>query len=266
MTRFAVSKDGTKLAYDVVGQGPPLVYVMGAMGTRKIAFSPPMRDELAKSFTLYFYDRRGRGESGDNAPQRSFNVEREIEDLRAMVDVAGGDPLVVGSSSGAALALLAAAQGVPMRRLAAHEPPYAVGEHAATFDREYAPKVTRLVVEGRNDDAVKLFMRTVGVPAFMLWAMRLMPFWKDAVAAAPSLPYDANVMGDFAMPEKRLRAIRAPTVVIVGGSTPPRLRAAADATAKALGCREVVAPKQNHGIKPAAMRAALLDAFGPQAP
>src|SRR5581483_9453431 len=99
--------------------------------------------------------------------------------------LAGGNPFVCGTSSGAALALEAAAAGVPMRMLAAHEPPYAVGEDAASFDREYEAKVTKLIAEGRRDDAVKLFMRTCGVPAPMLWVMRLMPFWKDAVAAAP---------------------------------------------------------------------------------
>src|SRR5438067_4335514 len=119
-TTYAISKDGTKIAYDVSGQGPPLVFVMGAMGTRTIAFSKTMREELAKSFTLYFYDRRGRGETGDNSPTK-YVVEREIEDLRAMCEAAGGSPFVCGTSSGAALALLAAASGVPMRKLAAHE-------------------------------------------------------------------------------------------------------------------------------------------------
>ncbi|MEA3201465.1 MAG: hypothetical protein QOE90_2893 [Thermoplasmata archaeon] len=258
-TQHVASKDGTKIAYETAGQGPPLVFVMGAMGTRRIAFSKAMRDELAKSFTLYFYDRRGRGETGDASPTK-YVVEREIEDLRAVCEAAGGNPFVCGTSSGAALALLAAAAGVPMRKLAAHEPPYAVGAEAATFDRDYQTNVTKLVAEGRNDDAVKYFMRTVGVPGFMLWAMRFMPFWKDAVAAAPSLPYDAAVMGSFDMPEKRLREIRVPTVVLVGGSTPKRLRAAADAAAQVIpGATERVIPKQNHGIKPEALRAVLAE-------
>jgi len=261
-TQYVTSKDGTKIAYEVVGQGPPLVFVMGAMGTRRIAFSKAMREELAKSFTLHFYDRRGRGETGDASPT-PYLVEREIEDLRAVCEAAGGSPFVCGTSSGAALALLAAASGVPMRMLAAHEPPYAVGEHAATFDRGYQANVTKLVAEGKREEAVKYFMRTVGVPGFMLWAMRFMPFWKDAVAAAPSLPYDAAVMGSFDMPEKRLREIRVPTVVLVGGSTAPRLRAAADAVAKVVpGATERVIPKQNHGVKPAALRPVLVECFG----
>jgi pimeloyl-ACP methyl ester carboxylesterase len=259
MTQHAISKDGTSLAYEVVGQGPPLVYVMGALGTRAIAFSTAMREELAKSFTLYFYDRRGRGES--DAKSAGDPVAREVEDLRTMCEVAGGSPIVCGSSSGAALALEAVAAGVPMGLLVAHEPPYAVGEHAASFDRSYQANVTRLVAEGKNGEAVKYFMRTVGVPGPMVWLMRFMPFWKDAVAAAPSLPYDAAIMGDFSLPEKRLREIRTPTIVLVGGSTAPRLRAAADAVAKVVpGAREVVVPKQNHGIKPAALRQALVDA------
>lgn len=285
--RSVESKDGTRLAYEVAGAGPPLVYVMGATGTRKISFMTAIRNELQKSFTLYFYDRRGRGETGDaqaeaarpgpdgprssRASSTKYVPEREIDDLRALCEQAARDtgvaPYVCGSSSGAALALLAAASGVPMRALVAHEPPYAVGEHAASFDRDYQKNVTRLVADGKDEEALKYFMRIVGVPSFMVFFMRFMPFWKDAVAAAPSLPYDAAVLGDFAMPEKLLREIKVPTVVLVGGSTPALLRAASDAVAGVVpGAREVVVPKQNHGIKPAALRAALVDAFAQAAP
>lgn len=258
-TQFVTSKDGTKLAYEKVGQGPPLVYVMGAMGTRGISFSKPMRDELSKSFTLYWYDRRGRGESEAGGP--GYVVEREIEDLRAMCELAGGHPIVCGTSSGAALALTAAAAGVPMRLLVAHEPPYAVGADAASFDRSYPTNVTRMVAEGRNDEAVKYFMRTVGVPGAMIWMMRFMPIWKQLVAAAPSLPYDAAVLGDFTLPEPTLRTIRVPTLVLAGGSTPPRLRTAADAVANTVpGARIRILPKQNHAVKPSALRAAVEEA------
>jgi pimeloyl-ACP methyl ester carboxylesterase len=254
-TRVVTSKDGTRIAYEVLGQGPPLVFVAGALGSRSISFARKMRAELAQSFTVYDYDRRGRGESGDTQP---YSVAREIEDLAAVVELAGGAPLVCGTSSGAALALEAAAAGIPMRLLVAHEPPYAVGEAAASFDRDYTKNVTRLVAEGRREEAVKYFMRTVGVPGFFVWLMRFMSFWKDAVAAAHTLPYDAAVINDFDLPEARLSAIRVPTVVLVGGSTPPRLRTAADAVARVVpGAIERVVPKQNHGIKPAALRRAL---------
>jgi pimeloyl-ACP methyl ester carboxylesterase len=259
VTQTVSSKDGTRLAYEVVGQGPPLIFVPGALGSRRIVFAKKMRAGLSKSFTLYDYDRRGRGESGDTKP---YAVDREIEDLRAIVDAAGGSPFVCGTSSGAALALEAAAAGVPMRALAAHEPPYAVGEFVQSFDPAYEDKVRKLIEAGNRQGAVRLFMRTVGVPGPLVWLMRFAPFWKDAVDAAPTLPYDAAVMNRFQMPEARLRSIRLPTTVLVGGSTAARLRAAADAVAKVVpNATEKVIPKQNHGINPEALRAALVEVF-----
>lgn len=253
------SKDGTKIAYEKLGQGPPLVLVWGALGARDSPFTKAMREELAKSFTVYDYDRRGRGGSGDAKP---FSVQKEIDDLRAVCEGAGGSPFVWATSSGAALALEAAAAGVPMRTLAAHEPPYMVGEHAAKFDRGYERNVTPLVEEGKRSEAVAYFMRTVGVPGFFVVLMRLMPFWKKAVAVAHTLPYDAAVMGGFVLPEKRLREIRVPTVVLVGDKTPASLQAAADEVARVVpDATKRVLPKQNHGVKPAALRPVLAEIF-----
>lgn len=260
LTQHVTSKDGTTIAYEVLGQGPPLVLVWGALGARDSPFTKAMRDELAKSFTVHDYDRRGRGESGDTKP---FSVQKEIDDLRAVCEAAGGNPFVWATSSGAALALEAAAAGVPMRMLAAHEPPYMVGEHAAKFDRAYEAKVTRLVAEGKRSDAVALFMRTVGVPAPMVWVMRLMPFWKKATAVAHTLPYDAACMSGFDAPDKRLREIRVPTVVLVGDKTPKSLQDAAEHVARTIpGATKRVLAKQNHGVKPEALRPALVEAFG----
>jgi pimeloyl-ACP methyl ester carboxylesterase len=258
-TRTTTSKDGTRIAYETLGSGPPLVIVWGALGALDSPFTKAMRDELAKSFTVFDYDRRGRGESGDTLP---FSVAREIEDLRAVCEAAGGSPFVWATSSGAALALEAAAAGVPMRMLAAHEPPYMVGEHAAKFDRDYERNVTRLVQQGKRSEAVAYFMRTVGVPAPMVWVMRLMPFWKKAVAVAHTLPYDAAAMNQFAPPQKRLREIRVPTVVLVGTSTPASLKAAAAEVARLVpGAKLRELPKQNHGVKPAALRPVLAETF-----
>ena len=251
------SKDGTRLYYETLGQGPPLVLVWGAMGALDSPFTKAMREELARSFTVYDYDRRGRGRSGDEKP---FSVQKEIDDLRAVCEAAGGSPFVWATSSGAALALEAAAAGVPMRMLAAHEPPYMVGEHMAAFDKDYERNVTRLVEEGKRGAAVAYFMRTVGVPAPMVWVMRLMPFWKKAEAVAHTLPYDAAAMSGFTPPEKRLRDVRVPTVVLVGTSTPAALKAAAEEVARLVpGARKVELPRQNHGVKPAALRPVLVD-------
>lgn len=254
-----ISKDGTRIRYETLGHGPPLVIVWGALGALDSPFTRAMREELSKSFTVYDYDRRGRGGSGDTKP---YAIEREIEDLRAVVEAAGGNPFVWATSSGAALALEAAAAGVPMRMLAAHEPPYMVGEQARTFDRDYERNVTRLVVEGKRSEAVAYFMRTVGVPAPLVWVMRLMPFWKKAVAVAHTLPYDAAVMSGFTPPEERLRQIRAPTLVLVGTSTPASLKAAAAEVARLVpNARKVELAKQNHGVKPEALRPVLVETF-----
>lgn len=258
MTQFVTSKDGTRIAYETLGSGPPLVVVWGALGFRASPFARAMREELAKAYTVYDYDRRGRGESGDTQP---YAVAREVEDLRAVCEAAGGNPLVWATSSGAALALEAAASGVPMRMLAAHEPPYMVGDVADRPDADFEARMRALVAEGKRDEAVKYFMRTVGVPGWLLVIMRLMPFWKDARAAAHTLPYDAAVMAGFALPEARLRAIRAPTVILVGGKTTPTLRRGSEEAARVLGARLQVVSGQNHGIQPKAVRPALATAF-----
>lgn len=150
MTHSVTAKDGTRITYENLGSGPPLVLVWGAMGALDSPFTKAMRGELSKNFTVYDYDRCGRGESGDRAV---YSVAHEIEDLRAVCEAAG-DPFVWATSSGAALALEAAAAGVPMRMLAAHEPPYMVGEHMERFDKAYERNVTRLVDEGKRGEAV----------------------------------------------------------------------------------------------------------------
>jgi len=259
MTEFVTSADGTKIAYGTAGTGAPLVVVWGALGVRASPFATAMRDELAKSFRVYDYDRRGRGDSSDTKP---YAVAREIEDLRAVCAAAGGTPWVWATSSGAALALEAAAAGVPMRRLAAHEPPYSVGAHVDRIDRDYPRKVTALLDAGRKEDAVRLFMRTVGVPAPFVWLMRFMGFWKSAVAAANTLPYDTACVNAFELPQERLRSITTPTVVLAGGATPAPLRAAAEEVARTVpGASLRVIPKQHHGIKPAALRPVLVELF-----
>ncbi|MES2154574.1 MAG: alpha/beta hydrolase [bacterium] len=254
-SRSVTSKDGTRLAYEIVGSGPALVFVWGALGVRDSPFTRRMREELAKSFTVYDYDRRGRGESGDTKP---FAVQREVEDLAAICQAAGGKPFVCATSSGAALALEAAAAGVPMRMLAAHEPPY-----VTDMDPEYERKVNDLVAAGKRDQAVVLFMRTVGVPGFMIPFMRMMKFWKTAVAAAHTLPYDAAALNGFKVPTARFGRIKTPVVVLWGTKSPASLqKAAQDAAAAIPGAATKVLPKQNHGVKPAALRPALVEAFG----
>lgn len=253
------SKDATRLAYGKQGAGPPLVVVMGALGYRDFSFSKQMEAELAKRFTVYGYDRRGRGESSDTLP---YAVAREVEDLAAVVAAAGGRPYVVGLSSGAALALEAAASGVPMAGLAAYEPPYMVGDPKDRPDADFREKLEAFVARGERSEAVAYFMRTVGVPGFAVAIMKLFPFWKGMKSVAHTLPYDAAVMDGFVLPESRLASIRVPTLALAGGKTTPTLKAAVAAVARTVpGAKHIEIPKQNHGVKPHALAPVLAEHF-----
>jgi pimeloyl-ACP methyl ester carboxylesterase len=186
---------------------------------------------LAPDFTVVNYDRRGRGDSGDSAV---YDVEREVEDLEAVIDAIGGSASVWGMSSGAALALEAAAAGLPIVKLALYEPPYVAGKQAAELPKDYEGQLRKLVEEGRRDDAVKLFMRNMGAPGFALAIMRLMPFWARLRASAHTLPYDVRVMGDFTVPAGRLASVSVPTLVIGGQKSAEALRQAVSEIAELL--------------------------------
>lgn len=248
---FVLSRDGTRIVYDKVGSGPTLVLVNGALGFRGMSFAKQAAREFAKHFTIIDYDRRGRGESGDGS---TYAVEREIEDLDALIRAAGEACYVFAQSSGAALALKAAAAGVPMKALIAYEPPYMVGDPADRPAADYGERVAALIAAGKRDEAVKLFMVTVGVPRFVVPIMRLFPFWKDMRATAHTLPYDAAIMGDFEFPARELRSIKVPVVAVAGEKTTPTLKKAVDAVAATVpGAQHRTAPKMNHAIKPAVL-------------
>jgi pimeloyl-ACP methyl ester carboxylesterase len=248
-TRFVSSRDGTRIAYDKVGSGPTLLVVNGALGFRDTFFAKQVTTALAQHFTVIDYDRRGRGESDD---QRPYSVDREIEDIDALVRQAAGGPCYVfAQSSGAALALRAAAAGVPMKVLVAYEPPYMVGNPKDRPAADYREHVTDLIANGRRDEALSYFMRTVGVPGFLVRLMRLFPFWKQMRSAAHTLPYDAEVMGgDFELPTQVLASIEVPIVAAAGEKTTPTLKRAVQAVAATVpNAQHRVAPKMSHAIK-----------------
>ena len=250
-TGTVVSTDGTRIAFEAAGHGPALVLVAGALGYKDFPYLRKFAAEFAKQFRVFSYDRRGRGGSTDTQP---FSVDREVEDLAAVCREAGGRPIVVGISSGAALALEAAARGAPMSRLVAFEAPYMVGSHRQPGHARYEAELTSLIARNDRDGAVKLFMRTVGVPAFLVPIMRIMPSWKDLRRVAHTLPYDAAVMGGFELPISRLSSIRVPTLVAGGGKSPPALQAAVDAVARTVpGARLAWIPRQSHAIKASAL-------------
>jgi pimeloyl-ACP methyl ester carboxylesterase len=253
------SKDGTQIAYERFGSGPPLILVDGAMCSRAFGPMPKLAPLLAKHFTVFIYDRRGRGDSGDTKP---YAKQRELEDLAALIAAAGGSAFVAGLSSGAALALEAAATGLGITKVAAYEPPFvaAAGERQANHEAE----LNKLIAADRRGDAVKYFMRSmINVPAIFVALMQLMPgMWRKLKTVAHTLPYDAAVMGDFAVPVKRIAAIRIPTLVMDGGKTDARLRRAAENIAAALptATRRTLAG-QTHNVKPEVLTPALVEFF-----
>lgn len=253
------SKDGTTIAYDRVGDGPPVVIVLGGPTDRSM--NAPVADLLAPHFTVFNYDRRARGESGDTQP---FSVDREYEDLQAVLDAAGGSAALFGTSGGAVLALEAAARGLPVTKLALWEPPFVLAgeQNRARPPKDYGAQVNAALAAGRPGDAVEIFfVQAVGLPAEFVGPMRDAPFWSTMEAVAPALAYDAEIMGDFLPDLDRLASIDVPTLVLDGG-TSPWLTNSAEAVAAAVpGATRRTLDGQQHNVAPDAIAPVLDDYF-----
>jgi pimeloyl-ACP methyl ester carboxylesterase len=250
------SRDGTTIAYERTGDGPPVVMVDGALSHRRLGPMARLAEPLAADFAVFTYDRRGRGESGDTPP---YAVAREIEDLQAVIGASGGSAAVFGLSSGAALALEAAAGGVPMSKLALYEPPYSLEPDE---DAAYVERLSELLAAGRNGDAVEWFLANAGVPPEALADMREQPEWPLFEAVAPTLAYDHAVLGDGAVPRERAARITVPALVANGGESPDFFAQAARATAAAIpGARHRVLDGQAWGRYDPAALAPLLEDF-----
>lgn len=206
------SADGTAIAYEVAGDGPPLVLVGGAFNTRQMAAG--VAGHLADRFTTYRFDRRGRGDSGDTAP---YAVEREVEDLAALLEAAGGTAAVYGHSSGAVLALRAAAAGLPFTSVIAYEPPYSAGG-ADEADDDTFDRIEASLEQGDRRAAARRFLAGAGAPAEWLDSMAD-DEWRGFEDVAHTLLYDLAVTGDGG-PHAELASISVPTTVIVGGASP----------------------------------------------
>ena len=257
------SNDGTRIAYETTGSGPPLVLVDGALCYRNCGPSRPLAEQLAGHFTVITYDRRGRGESGDGGP---YAVEREVEDLEALIEAAGGSAHVYGISSGGALALEAAKRDIGIDRLAVYEAPFIVDDSRPPIDSDYVPRLNGFLVAERAGDAVRLFMRQVGVPAFFVKLMRFMPAWKKLKGVAHTLPYDAAVMQGTQdgrpLPAGRWSDVTVPTLVVAGGKSDSWMHHGQRALADALpNVRLETLEGQNHMVKPKALAPMLAEFF-----
>lgn len=256
------SRDGTAIACTRTRDGPPVVLVDGAFGSRAFGPNGAIAELLAQHRTVWTYDRRGRGESGDTAP---YAVAREVEDLQAVVDAAGGRAAVFGISSDAALALEAARCGLPVTRLALFEAPFVVDDSRPRIPEDYLQQLDALVAADRRADAVRLFMvEAVGLPKVFVSLMRLMPAWSALKKAAHTVPYDARVLGDTGagrpLPAGRWASVTAPTLVLVGGKSPTWMQHGMRALAAAVPGAELrTLAGQTHMVKAKALVPALED-------
>jgi pimeloyl-ACP methyl ester carboxylesterase len=261
---MATSQDGTHIAYDKLGEGPPLVLVGGAFNTRTFGPNGGLALLLAERFTVINYDRRGRGDSTDTAP---YSVEREIEDIEALIEEAGGSAHVFGISSGAALAMEAANRGLAIEKLALYEAPFIVDDSRAPVPDDYLQRLEGMVASERRGDAIRLFMRQgVGVPAVFVAMMRIMPAWSKLKAVAPTVVYDAAIVDDYQkgkpLPTDRWTSITMPTLVAVGGKSPDWMRNAMRALADVLpNAGHSTLEGQTHIVKPEALAPVLVEFF-----
>lgn len=256
------SADGTTIAYETVGDGPPLVLVDGALCYRSFGPARPLAKHLADTYRVHLYDRRGRGDSGNTPP---YAVDREIEDVAAVIDAAGGSAFVYGISSGAALALAAANAGLPIKRLAVYEAPFLLDENAPPEPPTYRADLERALSEGRRGDAVAMFMRMVGAPSMMVKVMKLTPAWRKLKGVAHTLPYDHDVLADARagqpLPEDRYAEVARPVLSMAGGKSPEWMRTAMQQVAAVLPDAEYrTIEGQTHMLKPQAV-APLLRSF-----
>ena len=252
------SKDGTTLGVEVTGSGPAIVLICGGSVDRHA--NDGLAAELSKDFTVWNFDRRGRGDSGDTAP---YAVEREIEDVEAVIAAAGGHAHLYGTSSGAGLALEAAVAGASIDKLVLWEPPYNL-DPAGRPPADTVERLDRMIAEGRRDDAATFFMvDMVRLPAEFAAYAKTQPWWQGQLAIAHTLAYDARVMGDYSVPTEKASRITVPTLILTGGGSFDLFRPTAEALAAAIpDGRTEVLEGQEHNVDPTvlgpAMKAFLL--------
>lgn len=260
------------IAFSKTGNGPSLILVDGALCSRSFGPMPKLAAQLTPHFTVYTYDRRGRGdsgesgESGESGDTPPYEPEREVDDIEALAEAAGTPVYVHGTSSGSALALEAAKRVNAITKLAVYEPPFVVDGTKEPMPDDFVERMIGLLAEGRRGDVVRMFMRLVGTPAVFTTLMACTPVWRKLKAVAHTLPYDMTLMQDhqrgtpFAAGE--WDAVKIPVLVGVGGKSPAWITNGTRALADALPDAEYrVLPGQNHMVRPQAIAPVLADFY-----
>lgn len=252
-----VSKDGTQIAFEKSGTGAPVILVDGAFCYRQFGPMPGLTGLLSAHFTVFMYDRRGRGESGDSAP---YAPEREIDDIAALIEEAGGSAFVYGTSSGAILALKAAGQLPGIRKLAMYEPPF--NDDALERAADYTTRLTGLLAAGQRGEAVEAFMTYVGTPQEAFDGMRQSPMWPLLEGSAPTLAYDNTLLDGGAVPTELAARINIPTLIMTGGATLPFMHVTADRLQEAIpNAQRRILEGQTHDAAAEAVAPALIEFF-----
>jgi len=257
----AISKDGTRIAYDKLGSGPLLILVDGALCSRAFGPMPKLAPLLTGNFTVITYDRRGRNESSDTQP---YAVEREIDDLEALINANGGSAFVTGFSSGAILSLAAAAQGLNITKMALYEPPFMVSSEGHRPPADSLQQLQTMISENRRSDAVKFFLKDmVGLPALAVFIMKIMPVWPKLKSIAHTLPYDAAIVGDCSLPEKNASSVKIQTLVSGGDKSPATMQQAVRKLSEVMPNGQLKMLKgQTHNVSEKAITPVLIDFFG----
>src|SRR5262245_17514268 len=257
----SLSKDGTAIAFERIGNGAAVILVDAALCHRGMGQTRQLAELLAPHFTVITYDRRGRGESGDTPP---YAVQREVEDLAALLHEAGGSAYIWGMSSGAVLALEAASQLNGIRKLAVYEAPLIVDDSRSGTEEEWAG-IDQAIASNHRLEAVRIFLRMVGVPGFFVALMRLMPMWSNLEAIAHTLPYDGAIVRNYqrghSLPPSRWTSIQGPTLVMDGGRSPRWMRSGNRALARILNADHRTLKGQTHMLKPKVHAPMLVDFF-----
>jgi pimeloyl-ACP methyl ester carboxylesterase len=250
-----ISADGTSIAYQRDGSGPAVILIGGGLDDG--SENAPLAEELAEHFTVYNFARRGRGDSGDTQP---YGVQREIEDIAALIEESGGIGYLFGVSSGGMFAMEAAAAGLAIGRIAVYEVPYDTADDALQRAQEYREQLDEALARGRRADAVGLFMRLAGSSEQEVADAMNSPYWPGLEDLAHTLAYDAALYGP--PPTDRLVTITQPTLVATGGSNAYFEQAADDVAASLPNAERQIIQGQRHVVDSKVMAAVLTRFFG----